>query len=62
MIFGKTFAEKTLETKGRQYDGLAAENAKLRSLIKKYGRHTLTCSRPLRPDCICGWDEIKDQF
>lgn len=35
------------------------EIERLRGLLQKHGRHSLECSRPLRPDCDCGWDEVK---
>lgn len=34
MFSGKTFAEKTLETKGRRHDRLLSENHKLRSALQ----------------------------
>jgi len=27
--------------------------------LAKYGGHTNGCSRPRKPDCDCGWEELK---
>lgn len=41
---------------------LADDNQRLRGLLKKYGRHTVDCSRPLKPDCDCGWESVRDDL
>lgn len=36
------------------------EVAHWKRLLLKYGRHTTDCDRPRKPDCSCGWDELKE--
>jgi hypothetical protein len=38
------------------------EVAHWKRLLLKYGRHTMDCDRPRKPECSCGWDHMKSQL
>lgn len=43
-------------------DGFADAVEELCAMLTLYGRHSVNCARPLKPDCDCGWDKHSAKF